>query len=206
MADVKNNAAPEDEGPSFFSAVQAVRKRRRRVAKAKRASEEVTYLNIVAMMDMMTILLVFLLKNVSFATVQVSVTESLTLPYSTTQVQPVEAVKVYVSAADIMVEEKKIAEIHNGVIDTPFISETNRYLIPALKTALDQEAKRQLNLQKLKPGLESQGNLTVLAHKVTPYNIIMQVLYTAGQASVVDEAGKDFGFSKFRLTVLRSES
>lgn len=197
------NEKPGHEEPDFFQAIRMVRARRRKVNKARRVASEITYLNIVAMMDMMTIILVFLLKSVSFSTGHVSGTDTLTLPYSTTDIQPLEAVKVIVSKNEIVVEDKKVAMITNSAVDPEYISERNGYLIPGLKTALDAQAKRQISLQNLRPDLKFQGNLTLLADKETPYHIIMQVLYSAGQAST-GEAGNAVGFTKFRLTVLRS--
>ena len=198
--------APGTDGPDIFTALKMVRTRRHKVAKAKRRAEEITYLNIVAMMDMMTIILVFMLKSVSFSTTLVSGTEALALPYSTTQLQPIEAVKVFVTKDEIVVEDKKVAAIHNGRIDDEYMS--SQYIIPNLKQRLGEEVKRQMNLQRLRPGLKFEGNLTVLADKDTPYQIIMQVLYSAGQASIPDEndPSKSVGLTKFRLTVMRSDT
>jgi biopolymer transport protein ExbD len=203
MVDDRDAARLEAKGGStFFSALQMVRKRRRKVNKAKRLAEEITYLNIVAMMDMMTIILVFLLKSVSFSTISVSGTDTLSLPYSTTQQSPIEAVKIFVTKAEIVVEDKRVAAVVNGQVDPQYVADDNRYLIPNLKEAVTREVNRQLRLEKLGDRFKFQGNLTILADKDTPYHIIMQVLYTAGQAA--GGVGQDVSFDKFRLMVMRS--
>jgi biopolymer transport protein ExbD len=203
MATNETRQKHDDDAPDMFTAIRMVRRRRNKLNKAKRAADEVTYLNIVAMMDMMTIILVFLLKSVSFSTVQVSVSDALSLPYSTTQLPPMEAVKIFVSKTDIVVEDRKVADLAAGVVNPDFVDSKNRYLIPNMKKVLDEEAVRQSNLQKLRPGIKFQGNVTVFAHKDTPYHTILQVLYTAGQVNI-GEGDNAIGFSKFRLTVMRA--
>ncbi|NLH48389.1 MAG: hypothetical protein GX444_07275 [Myxococcales bacterium] len=192
------------DGDAFFNALTLMRKRRRKVTKAKRASEEITYLNIVAMMDMMTIILVFLLKSVSFSNESVTVTQEMTLPYSTIQINPVEAVKVFISKGEITVESRKVAEIHNGTVDEKYVDSENQYLIPTLQKALVKEAEQQGRLSQINEQFKFQGNLTILADQDVPYHIIMQVIYSAGQAVASEKVGS-VSFSKYRLMVLRSD-
>ncbi len=205
MANDRDSGRPDEtDAPDFIAALQMVRKRRRKVNKAKRAAEEITYLNIVAMMDVMTIILVFLLKSVSFSTTTITGTDTLALPYSTTQVAPLETVKIYVTKSGIVVEDKLVAKLAGGVVEKSMIDERNDYLIPALKEAVAKEVNRQLRLEKLGDRFKFQGNLSVLADKDTPYHVIMQVLYSAGQAG--GGAGQEISFDKFRLMVMRSVS
>ena len=192
------------EKPSFFSAMTMVRRWRRRVAKRKREAEEVNYLNIVAMMDMMTIILVFLLKSVSFTTTSTSGITGLNLPYSTTMAEPIEAVKIFITEDAVIVEEKSMARIKDSAILPQDVSEENTYLIPNLKKELDKKAEYFVNLIKVSPNFQVQGNLTILADKDIPYFVLMQVLYTVSRASA-GESDREFSFSKFRLTVLRRE-
>jgi biopolymer transport protein ExbD len=197
----------EPDAPDFFAALQMVRKRRRKVNQAKRAAEEITYLNIVAMMDMMTIILVFLLKSVSFSSFSVSGSDALSLPYSSTQNTPIEAVKIFITKQEVVVEGTRVAELANGVIPDKYLDvnaeRPTGYLIPNLKEVVTKEANRQLRLEKLGERFKFQGNLTILADKDTPYHVIMQVLYSAGQAAGGTEEQK-ISFDKFRLMVMRT--
>ena len=205
MADDRTIKYSPDEGPDIITALRLIKRKRRKVNKAKQAADEITYLNIVAMMDMMTIILVFLLKSVSFSAVAISGTEALTLPYSSTQEQVMEAVKVFVTKNEIVVEDKKAAEMQNGIVNPKYVSENNKYMLPNLKMLLDREAERQIKLEKLNPKLKFQGNLLILADKDTPYHTIMQVLYTSGQAKG-GTPENEVAFGKFRFTVLRTAS
>jgi biopolymer transport protein ExbD len=195
----------EEEGPTFIQALQMLRRRRRRVGKAKREAEEVNYLNIVAMMDMMTIILVFLLKSVSFSTISISNTDQLALPYSTTQINPLETVKIFVTKSEIVVEDKRVAEVQNGSVPDKFLDARNKYLITNLEAAVGREVTRQVRLEKFGDKFKFQGNLTILADKDTPYHVIIQVLYSAGQATGDQTGiGRPISFEKFRLMVMRS--
>ena len=53
--------------------------------------------------------------------------------------------------------------------------------IQPLFEALNEEAGRQKNMAQLAGG-KFDGVLTVIAHKTTPYRLLTEVLYTAGQA------------------------
>jgi biopolymer transport protein ExbD len=201
---IEVESAASFERPGLFSAMLSVRRWRRKASKRKREAEEGNYLNIVAMMDMMTIILVFLLKSVSFTYTSTSGITGLNLPYSTTDTEPVEAVKVFVTKEAVVVEEKVVARIKDDLILPQYLSTDDSYLIPDLMKELDKKAAYFVNLKKAFPDFEVQGNLTILADKDTPYVVLMQVLDTVSRVSA-GEPGQEFSFRKFRLTVLRQE-
>src|SRR6185436_5417544 len=70
---------------------------------------EVNFLNITAMLDIMTIILVFLLKSLGESTATVPQSNDLTIPTSFIQTQPSqEGVVVTISKSQIVVGEDKI--------------------------------------------------------------------------------------------------
>jgi len=107
----------EQREPSLPEALMAVRKRKRTYKKAKTAAEEITYLNIVAMVDVLTILLIFLLKSVSVSSTAVSMSAEMQMPFSSTVQMPIDAVKIYITRAKIVVEDKVVAAIAGGAVD-----------------------------------------------------------------------------------------
>jgi hypothetical protein len=118
------------------SAMLGVRRRKRKVAKAKAESEEIKFLNIVAMVDVLTILLIFLLKSVSVSTTTAPKTPNLTLPMSTTQTPPLEAVRVTIAKDKLFVQDNSVANINKGAIPDAELSGDNPMLIPDLQTGL----------------------------------------------------------------------
>lgn len=183
------------------SALLAVRRRKRRVAHAKAEAAEIKFLNIVAMVDVLTILLIFLLKSVSVSTTTAPKTPNLLLPMSTTQTSPLDAVSVTIAKDKLFVGDEVVANINKGAIPDTALSAETPMLIPDLQKAL-------MNWLRLavvnKGGDEKTFNLEILADKDTPYYVLLQVSYTAGQ-SYIDVGDHRFGYDKYRLKVRRAE-
>jgi biopolymer transport protein ExbD len=191
----------------FIRAILQRRVRQRKVEKARRRAEEITYLNIVALMDLMTIILVFLLKSVSFATVGMAGMQNLSLPYSTVLTEPLEATKVLVTKDAIFVEDVKVAEIKDDAILPQYLDPNKNLLIPNLKTVLDKKAEKLAAIQTYHPNLKVMDHLAIVADKDTPYFVLMQVLATSAAASSAGfkEAKEPVTFGRYRLTVLRKD-
>ena|SRR5579884_1089857 len=154
-------------------------------------AEDVAYLNITAMMDMMTILLVFLLKqwSVSAENVQISEVEP---PKSTIQIQLADALKVQITPTAVIVEGEAVVPVRGGAVNPSYKKNgANDFLITPLETVAQQHAKREKHIADLR-GEEWKGELSLIADKGTPYRLISEVLYTVGQA----------GFKNFRLVTL----
>lgn len=195
---------PYEDEPDFLTALKLVRRRKAKVKAAKAEASQVRTLNITAMMDMMTILLVFLLKSVSFSAAIVNSGDALALPVSSTKDEIIESVKVFVAKQYIIVEDQKVAEIKDGQIVPSYLSSGNNYLVPNLREALGKEIDRQMRIQKRLAGLkqfEFQGNLTVIADLQTAYETLIKVIYTSGQSGSLEDPGAKASFYKFRLTV-----
>src|SRR5512145_836321 len=92
---------------------RAYRKARR---KAREAAGEIRELNIVAMMDMMTIILVFLLKSYQASAINVNMSQELAIPQSTTQLHPQENITVTVSMKEVAVNDRQVLLVDGGVI------------------------------------------------------------------------------------------
>jgi biopolymer transport protein ExbD len=154
-------------------------------------AEDVAYLNITAMMDMMTILLVFLLKSwsVSVQNVQVSEVEP---PKSTISIQLADALKVQITPNSVIVEGEAVVPVRNGTVAPSYKrSGANDFLIVPLEAIAEQHAKREKKIASMQ-GAEWKGELSLIADKNTPYRLISEVLYSVGQA----------GFHNFRLVTL----
>ena len=86
-------------------------KRRNRV---EHVSED---LNVVPMMDMMTIILVFLLKSLSSSSANIPQGDDLRLPRSSIDTAPSSAIQVIISRVSISVNGRFIAALQNGTVD-----------------------------------------------------------------------------------------
>ena len=172
---------------------RAYRRARRKV---REAEGEIRELNIVAMMDMMTILLVFLLKSYQTSTVNVNMGENFQMPVSITQNHPEENITVQISLDELVVEQKKVLDLENGVIpaDAKQGGKAEAYLVEPVYAALKREVDRQKEIARRSEDAPVTGRLNVVADKRITYRTLMEVLYTAGQAEL----------SEHKFTVLKA--
>ncbi len=146
-------------------------------------------LNLVAMMDMLTILLVFLLKSYTVSSVSIPVGEEINIPISKNQLRPPEAVKVTVTKgtkenpAIIAVDENRVVQLDPNQMTTLEAQARNRkFMIEPLHRAMMKKADEIKGIAKLNPNVKFDGKVLVIADKQTPYWLITQVLYTAAEA------------------------
>jgi biopolymer transport protein ExbD len=171
-----------DPGPTSQAMYDATRLRRKTKHRKKNAEDEITYLNITPMMDMMTILLVFLLKSFASSAQDISVS-NLTLPHSTTKLQVEEALQLMVTTREILLDQKVVAELDaNGNIKADDLPEgPNGYLIAPLYDTLENRADYFKRIEEF-GGTQFIGRIAIVADRNTIYKTIFKILYTAGRA------------------------
>ncbi|HOX45847.1 MAG TPA: biopolymer transporter ExbD [Myxococcota bacterium] len=194
-----------EAAPAEFSAAEMERRRLRRAAKAakhraKRHEYEAPEINIVAMMDMMTIILVYLLKGYASDPVQITPSQDTQLPMSSTQLSPQEAVQVAITSKVILVNDKTVARVRDGRVAAEAKKDNNpaQMMVPPLFEALRAEGDRQklfARYNKSKSELQFKGLLTVIADKRVPFRLLTEVLYTAGQAE----------YGQYKFAVIKKE-
>ena len=156
--------------------------------------EVIKDLNITPMMDMMTIILVFLLKSFTSSATLVNMDNNLSLPPSQTRLAPKQAVPVTITKRVVLVEGDAVAPITNGRIDPQLKRDgDNGYYITPLVDTLSKVARREKKVAEM-TGQKFDGELTIIADKNTPYRLLTEILYSCGQAE----------YANFRLLVLKS--
>lgn len=156
--------------------------------------ETIRDLNITPMMDMMTIILVFLLKNFSGSTQMITLDQNLQVPGSMTQLRAKEAVPVLITKRVILIEGQPVAPITNGKVDASLKPEgENGYKIQPIVDILTLISNRERRVAELSQGT-FERELMVVADREIPYRLLMEVLYSCGQA----------GYSNYRLVVLKT--
>ncbi|MDF1565590.1 MAG: biopolymer transporter ExbD [Deltaproteobacteria bacterium] len=164
--------------------------------KKKREVEEPGPLTITSLMDILTILLVFLLKSFSANPVNITMSDDLQLPSSSATLEPEEAVPVAVTTRQILVNDVSVAEVIDGKVDVSTKRDGEQgFFIEPLFEALNKEADKQKRIAKHNTAQEFKGLALVIAHQDTNYRLLNEVLYTAGQAQ----------FSQFKFAVIKKE-
>jgi biopolymer transport protein ExbD len=187
-------AAPPQKPASMATYKRELRKE----IKRKWVEPEINFLNITAMMDMMTIILVFLLKSMSASSASIPSSNDLTIPNSilTTEASQ-EGLAVLVSKSHIVVDDNVVcpvpAEASHGVEGKYKRSGPNDLYIVPLANALQswRERDRQIRLATGKDPNSSEA--IIIADAQTPYRLLVEVLFTLGQTE----------FAKFHLMVLQ---
>ncbi len=165
--------------------------------------QEVNFLNITAMLDIMTIILVFLLKTLGESSAAVPQSDDLRLPASIIKTQPhQEGVLITVSKTQILVGDNKILTLPGreslaqaGVDARHKRSGPNDLFIVPLGNALMSARKTDIAVRRAKGLDPSSSEAIVIADKGTPYRLLLEVLFTLGQSE----------FGKYHLMVIQSK-
>lgn len=131
-------------------------------------------LRLTSLMDMFTILLVFLLKSFSAEGQLVTVTQDLNLPESTSTKRPTAAPIISITKEWIMLDDKPLARVED-------VQMNKELLIPELDNALKFARQVSDGLGKQGESLGFRGMVDIMGDRDTPFLIIKKVMYTCGK-------------------------
>lgn len=155
---------------------------RKAMTRKKRIEREnagqIRELNIVAMMDMMTIILVFLLKSYTASAISLTQSEDIKPPVSSTRATPRDTVAVTITPKDILVGDRVVVALENGAIPP---SALNGRMVMPLDQALRKEVQKLKYIAARNPAAPFSKELSVIGDRRIPYDLLLTVLYTAGQ-------------------------
>ncbi len=158
-------------------------KNSRRMRRMSRNRKSVVKMNLTSLMDVFTILVFFLLVN-SASTEVLETPKQITLPASVVEEKPRETVVIFVSPEEVTVQGEH-------VVRTEDILAFDGQNIAPIAERLEQVSQSVIGL-KTKTVAESR-EVTVLADRTVPFNVIKKVMSTAtGQ-----------GYGRISLAVLQ---
>ena len=133
-------------------------------------------LNVVPMVDMMTMLVIFLLQQFSATGEIIFMQKDIKLPEARhgqmIEVAPV----VAINATEIAVTGQKVAEISDLESDAGYLN------IPALEERLRDEKKRWEFIHQRDPSQKWDGLVNIQADRKVPFRIVKRVMYSCGVA------------------------
>jgi len=132
-------------------------------------------LNLVALIDIFTILIFFLLSSASEVETLPSF-KSVKLPESTADTQPKETIVVTISGAEIIVDGRKVADVAD-------VMRADSDVIAPLKAELELLSKRQVIREK---NQASKAAITIMGDKDIPYRLLRKVMVTSARANFTD--------------------
>jgi biopolymer transport protein ExbD len=153
---------------------------KRRAARARKPS--LLVLNITSMLDMFTILIIFLLKSYSAEGIILTIPADLHLPHSTTQSAPEPGLVVEVSK-NVLVVDGKILDV-----DLKEIRDSERLIIDSLYDHLITKARQYEEISALNPNAGFTGRLILEGDREIPFRLLKKILYTCGQAGFINQS------------------
>lgn len=147
--------------------------RAKRMSRHYKRSKKTPGFNLVALMDIFTILVFFLLVN-STEVQKLPNSKDIRLPTSTMNLRPEDSVIITVTKEAIMVEGQQVATLED-------IRKNTSPDIPPLAEAIKAElAKKQVIID----GKKKVPEVTVMSDRDTPYNVLHRIMQSFSSADV----------------------
>ena len=153
---------------------------KRRTARARKPS--LLVLNITSMLDMFTILIIFLLKSYSAEGIILTIPADLHLPNSTTQSAPEPGLVVELSKNTLVVDGKILE------VNLEEIKNSEQLMIDALYEYLMVKARQYEEISDINPNAGFTGRLVFEGDREIPFRLLKKILYTCGQAGFINQS------------------
>ncbi len=150
---------------------------------ARRKHNVEAKLQITSLMDIMTIILVFLLKSYSTDDIQIAPSEDLRLPTSNASQAPELAVNTVVSQKGILVDGQKVVDVSGGQVEESYKRGT---LISPLFDILKEKADEAKAIAETRQTINFSGRILLQCDRNIPFSLVREVMYTAGQAQFAE--------------------
>ena len=184
--------------PTKPASLATYKRELRKAIQKNKVEPEIMFLNITAMMDMMTIILVFLLKTMSQSSASLPQSTDLTIPNSvlTTEASQ-EGLPIMISKSHLVVDDNVVCPVPNdashGVEAKYKKSGPNDLEIVPLENAAKVWRDRDRQVRAATGKDPNQSEAIVIADKATPYRLLVEVLFTLGASEI----------SKYHLMVMQ---
>ncbi|HEX9972786.1 MAG TPA: biopolymer transporter ExbD [bacterium] len=136
-------------------------------------------LRLTSMIDMFTILLVFLLKNFSTEGQVISVSQDLKLPVSTAE-KPPEVTSVIAITEELLLLDGK------SIVAVDRLAQDEKLLIPELFAELKQLRNLNERMGAISSSISFTGKISIQADRELPYLVIKKIMFTCGQVGYND--------------------
>ncbi|MEZ4749380.1 MAG: biopolymer transporter ExbD [Bdellovibrionota bacterium] len=155
-------------------------KRKKVTAKSRKRFVTPSGLALTSMLDILTTILFFLLKNYSTVQTTFNVSEGLSLPQSTTVAPPPDSsLHLVVTQTAVLLDGVELVPVVNGDIPREHLYRDNVTIV-RLAQALQQHKKRSQYIEKRSDTHSFSGMIVMQADKNLEFKILKKVIYTAG--------------------------
>ncbi|HSI05891.1 MAG: ExbD/TolR family protein [Myxococcota bacterium] len=189
---VAGHVRSQDE---LYSEMRAREKKKAKRMRRKTAHDHPVDVSINSLLDILSVILVFLMKSYSASSVNIKPSKELQIPFTKSITAPAEATAVTVTLKHILVDDVPIMDLEEGGKVRPQdLAEEQMMLQPLYNKLLDEVEKRKKIMQR-NTSVEAKIDMTLIADRFVPFDLLTRVMYTAGQAE----------FSKFDFIAIKLE-
>ena len=179
----------------LYSEMRAREKKKAKRMKRKHAHDHPVDVSINSLLDILSVILVFLMKSYSASSINVKPSKELQIPFTKSIEPPFESTAVTVTLKHVLVDDVPIMDLdEGGKIRPEDLAEEQMLLQPLYNKLLDEVEKRKKIMQK-NTNVEAKIDMTLIADRFIPFDLLTRVMYTAGQAE----------FSKFDFIAIKLE-
>jgi biopolymer transport protein ExbD len=168
--------------------------RAKKARKSRHFAEKKGDISINSLLDILSVILVFLLKSYSASSIVLKPAKDLHPPFSQSTLAPEESTAVTVTVNHILVDDKPCVNLENGKVMSRDQSQGGM-LIQPLFEELQQAVDHQKRISQRNSKAEFKGIMTIIGDRYVKSTLILQIMYTAGLSE----------FSKFKFMLVKTE-
>jgi len=167
---------------------RAVRLRGKRSSRF--AKKEVMDIDITSLLDILTILLVFLLKSYNSSGILINIPEGIGLPMSESQTLNTDGVIVQVSPTKIWVDDKEVLDSEK--IEQNTYTDGGRKIVPLYEILVQKKKTIQAIEQSSPQAKKFSGIINLVVDKTLKHDYLKKIMNTCAES----------GYKQFKLVVM----
>ncbi|MBC7794224.1 MAG: biopolymer transporter ExbD [Clostridia bacterium] len=192
---IENDQHQHKSQDELYSEMRAREKKKIKRLKRKNAHDRPVDISINSLLDILSVILVFLMKSYSASSTNVKPSKELQIPFTKSIDPASEATAVTVTLKHILVDDVPVMDLEEGgKVRAEDLAEESMMLQPLYNKLLDEVEKRKKIMQR-NTSVEAKINMELIADRFVPFDLLTRVMYTAGQAE----------FSKFDFIAIKIE-
>ena len=168
------------DAEELFKKKKAAKKEARRGKKEEEAS-----LGMTSLMDIVSIIVVYLLKSYASDPILITPIAEQKIPLAKADSPIQQGVAVYISSKELIFNDKKLVALKDGEIDPNAIK--NKHLIQPLYDAMMEEADKAKQMAEQMQN-EWEARAIIIGDQKLKFKTLVDVMYTAGRAEYVEYA------------------
>jgi biopolymer transport protein ExbD len=134
-------------------------------------------LNITSLMDIVSIIVVYLLKSYASDPMMITPIAEQKIPISGMDVKIKAGIAIYVSSRELIFNEEQVATLKDGELDPTSVQ---GHVIQELYVALEEERDKSREVSE-SMGEEWVGRIILIGDEALKFSTIVDIMYTAGR-------------------------